>query len=408
VEEQKKMKKILLVLLTILVAGGLFAQVTFSGNVKSGLNIVQTDDKADANDNKPVVKLWNDDAGHRFYIEGKLDFADNYGLSFGFNTKAGLDTTYDYARFYGEFLDDMLKLTVGSGTGTAWGTGGKLDKGFDDLKGLKLEIKPTPELDVGFQLRTELDGAAAMTVEQWFKETVIGAKYESDLFRVVAALALDSDYVGGNDYDGKSTRVVDTPESWTVAGTTVTHTAATYKTQITNDDGKQTRALFAVDIKAVPNLEAKLQAFVLGLGDLDTYGVAAIGQNLGYQVTPELKAGSSFAERLNLRKEEIRGKDAKTLKIEAEPYVNYKLSSLITLDFNVPFSMGWNEDATPTKDIEYKVGVRPKVTFNLNDNANISAWYRLDLTKEKYVASGAADIDAVTKNTVQVNFEWKF
>jgi hypothetical protein len=48
------MKKILVVLLAILVTGGLFAQITFTGDVKSGLNITQSSDEYNA-DNDPKV-----------------------------------------------------------------------------------------------------------------------------------------------------------------------------------------------------------------------------------------------------------------------------------------------------------------------------------------------------------------
>jgi hypothetical protein len=186
------MKKILVVLLAILVTGGLFAQITFTGDVKSGLTITQTD--ADPDDKDPKVKLYHDDSGQRFYINGAVDFNDDFGIAFGFYGKPDSDVSvaYDYASLYGEFLNDMLKLTAGATTGTVWGTEGRLDAGFDSLKGVKLEVKPIEGLDIGFQLRAEPEGD--MTAEQWLKETVIGAKYEmAGLFRAVVALGLDSD-----------------------------------------------------------------------------------------------------------------------------------------------------------------------------------------------------------------------
>jgi hypothetical protein len=209
---------------------------------------------------------------------------------------------YDYARLYGEFLNDMLKLTVGATTGGVWGSGGKADKGFDDIRGINVEVKPIERLDVGFQLRTEPDGN--MPAEQWLKETVIGAKYEmAGLFSAVGALSLGSDYKG--------------PKSWDPSD---------------NDkgdpDGKQMRALFGVNVKAVPNLEAILDGYVLGLGDLTKYGVAAIGQRVGYQITPELKVTLDVLEKLNLRGDDYKNKDLSTFRLEAEPKVNYKLSDL--------------------------------------------------------------------------------
>jgi hypothetical protein len=410
VEEQKKMKKILVVLLAILVTGGLFAQVTFSGDVKSGLQITQSDKDKDDKDAK--VKLFHDDAGHRFALNGKVDFDDDFGIDFGFYAKSGLDAAFDHAKLWGEFLNDQLKLTIGTGTGTAWGTGGKLDKGFDDLKGFKFEVKPAAVsgLDVGFQLRTELDGAAPMTAEQWLKETVIGAKYDVDLFSVSVAFALDSDYAGGNDFDiGKVKAAAAVPPDPTSTNWEK-YIGKPAVAESKGDEGKQMRALLGVDIKAVPNLEAKVQAYILGLGDLEVYGVAAIGQNIGYQITPELKVAVGIAERFDLRKYPS-GYDGKTLKLEVEPSVSYKLSDLITLNLNIPFATGWNAGDNEINkkmgdwkgDIAYDVGVKPKATFTLNDHASIETWYNLGLSKAD--ADGA---EAVTAHTVQVNFGWTF
>jgi hypothetical protein len=409
VEEQKKMKKILVVLLAILVTGGLFAQITFTGDVKSGLNITQSSDKYNA-DNDPKVKLWNDDAGQRFYLTGKLDFDDDYGFEFGLKgAHSDKDTKiaeYDYARLYGEFLNDMLKLTVGSGTGAAWNAGGRLDPNFDDSKGIKLEVKPIEGLNVGFQLRTELEGD--MTVEQWFKETAIGAKYEMpNLFKAVVAFKLDSDYDG------------DTSPYNTDA-------------DIINDGGNQMKALLGVNVTAVPNLEAIVDGYIYGLGDLEKYGVAAIGEKLGYQITPALKAGAGFTEKLDLKKRDDND-DRSTFRFEAEPYVNYKLSDLITLDLNIPFAMGWTDPSAkdvadaaakiyanpPTAtdkdyqtvrnalDLSYQIGVKPAVTFTLSDHASINTYYKLQMTQYKDVPAGMEDA-AIIDHTVQVSFNWSF
>jgi hypothetical protein len=367
------MKKILVVLLAILVTGGLFAQITFTGDVKSGLRITQTDKDPDDKDAK--VRLWHDDSGQRFYLEGKVTFDDNFGVAFGFIGKpdSATSVTYDYARLYGEFLDDMVKITAGSSTGTVWGTEGRLDTGFDSLKGVKLELKPVAGLDIGFQLRAEPNEPSTMTVKQFFQETVFGAKYDSDLFRAVVALGLDSDYSGGNDYDAA------------------------------DDEGKQTRALFGLQIKAVPNLSTNLHGTFLGLGDLDKYGVATIAQNIGYKVTPEFEVGSGFTEKLNLRSDENKNPDASTFRLEAEPYVTYKVSDLVTLSLNVPFAMGWDGVAKSEADVSYDFGVKPKAAFAVHDHASIAAYYKLGQTKLDKEGS-----DAVTTHTIQVNFEWTF
>jgi hypothetical protein len=362
-KEVEKMRKILVVLLAILVAGGLFAQVTFTGDVKSGLNITQSDENPD--DKDPKVKLWNDDAGQRFYINGAVDFDDDFGLAFGFYGKpdSAVSVAYDYARLYGEFLNDMLKLTFGTGTGGVWGTGGKVDTTFDDTNGIKLEIKPITGLDVGFQLRTELAGD--QTVEQWLKETIFGAKYDVDLFKVVAAFRLDSDYDGTTDKDDIA-------------------------------------VLVAFDLKdnLVPGLTVSVQGAILGLGDLESYGFARIGQNVGYQVTPALKVSLGVKETLNLRKTD---NDLSTFRIDVEPAVSFKLSDLIALALNVTFATGGSGEDFAGPDVVYDVGVKPAATFTLNDHASIYTYYKLGLFK-----ADVDGIDAITKHTIQVNFGWSF
>jgi hypothetical protein len=384
------MKKILVVLLAILVTGGLFAQITFTGSLSTGLEIKQTDE--DPDDKDPKVRLYNNDDGisSRFYLTGAVEYDQNFGVSFGFYGKPDSDVSvaYDYARLYGEFLDDMLKITAGATTGTAWGTEGRLDAGFDSLKGVKLEVKPITGLNFGFQLRAEPEGD--MTAEQWIKETVIGAKYDTDLFRVVVALGLDSDYQGAGDYDTKvvtAEEVAEDPELEVVE----------------SDEGKKMRALFGVQIKAVPNLTANLHGTFLGLGDLDQYGVATIAQNAGYKVTPALEVGAGFTEKLNLRGDDYKNPDASTFRFEAEPYVTYKLSDLITLNLSVPFATGWNGDAVAAADVSYDLGVKPKATFAVNDHASINTFYKLGLKQLDVEGS-----DAVTTHTVQVNFSWSF
>jgi hypothetical protein len=383
------MKKVLVVLLAILVTGGLFAQITFTGDVKTGLRITQSDE--DPDDKDPKVKLFHDGDGHRFSVSGAFDFNDDFGLSFGFIGKPSDDSdpqvAFDSAKLWGGFLDNKLKLTVATGTGAAWASGGKADKNFDDTSGIKLEVIPITGLDVGLQFRTVLPGAEyAMTAEQWLKEIRFGAKYEmADLFSAVVAFKLDSDYAGDVEWVYNDPDLTDDDP-----GDLVTK----------GDEGKQMGALLGFSLKLVPNLTAILDGYVEGLGDLELYGKAGIGQKVGYQITPELYAGVGVAEILDLTKHPD-GYEGKTLRLVAEPEVTYKLSDLISLALNIPFAMGWSGGTEP--DVAYDVGVTPKATFTLNDHASIETFYTLSLFKED-----TDGVDAITKNKVQVNFSWSF
>jgi hypothetical protein len=406
VEEQKKMKKILVVLLAILVAGGLFAQISFTGDVKTGLRLSQTGDPASTIGDEKLIELWHDDAAQRFYLEGKLTVADNYGLSFGLVGKPAPDAVaFDYARLYGEFLNDVLRVTVGKGTGGAWGTGGKLDTTFDDTSGLKLEIMPVAGLDVGAQFRTELgtkvSASPLMTLDQWSNEITFGVKYEAaGLFKVVTALKLDSDY---GDVEGSpAVEGVYTKDKFVAPVAAVAPSG---------DEGKDVRALFAVEFSGIKNLSLKAQARIFGLGDLDTLGTAGFGQNLEYTLNA-LTLGVSAGEYLDIREHETaqdEGTDS-TLRLEVEPYVSFKISDPLTASLNIPFSTGWNNDITAdgAADTLYKVGVKPKVAYAFNSNVGIETYYLIEVVQNKGIGAGEPNPDSYLTHAVQVNFNWSF
>jgi hypothetical protein len=395
VEEQKKMKKILVVLLALTIIGGVFAEskATFTGDVKTGLRIKQSSEVEGKED--PMVDLFHDDAGERFYVGGALTIDDNYGLSFGLVSKP-TGVTFDYARLYGEFLDDKLKVIGGKGTGGTWGSGGKADAGFDDTPGFKVEIRPITGLNFGFQLRTEFENP--MTLEQWAKEIRFGVKYEAaNLFRAIAAFKLDSDFG-------------DTPAKPADPGDPSQFIPPSPAVPASVDEGKDLRALLGLHLLAVPNLTAIIDGYVYGLGDLDLYGKAGIGEKVEYALTP-LTFGLTVGEYLDLRDlgEQPEGTDS-TFRLEAEPYVSYKLNDPVTLKLNVPFSMGWNGDlaANAAADTVFKVGVKPGIAYKFNDTASIDAYYRLEAVQNKGIGPGADDPKLFTIHTVQVSFAWTF
>jgi uncharacterized protein YxeA len=388
VEEQKKMKKILVVLLALTIIGGVFAEskATFTGDVKTGLRITQSGE-AD-----PSVDLYHDDSGERFYLEGNLTIDENYGLSFGLLSKPDA-VTFNHARLYGEFLDDKLKITGGKSTGAVWNTGGQLDASFDDTDGFKIEVKPITGLDFGLQLRTVI-GTGLMSLEQWGQEIRFGVTYTAaNLFRAAAAFKLDSDF---DDVPAVPANPND-PNSVAVA--------------FSGDEGKDYRAAIGVSILAVPNLTAALDGYIWGLGDLDLYGKAGIGQKVAYALTP-LTVGLGVYEILDLRDvgEQPEGTDS-TLKLYAEPYVSYKLNDPVTLALNLPFWMGWNDSFAAADafvgDTIFDIGVKPAITYTFNSTASIYAYYKLGVNQKKGVG-GADDPKLVTTHTVQVNFAWSF
>jgi hypothetical protein len=194
------MKKALIVLLILGLAGGLFAQ-SWSGSVSTGARIDFGEDTpikstADGDDDKAVkasvsYKGSSDDWGFTVGTSAKVDRDNNaLGLTIGdFN---------GWVKFA-----DMFKLTVGKGIGDAWttgdNTGGKVDNGGNI--GYRLEITPAAVsgLNFGFRFAYPSGKTAATTIANFFQETGIGAKYSADVWNVAAGIDLVSEEAGGLD-----------------------------------------------------------------------------------------------------------------------------------------------------------------------------------------------------------------
>jgi hypothetical protein len=198
------MKKALIVLLILGLAGGLFAQ-SWSGSVSTGARIDFGDDvtikaTADGDDNKSVktsvsYKGSGDDWGFTVgAINSNVVYADN----------SSTFTIGDYNGWVS--FADMFKLTVGKGIGDAWATGGntdaKINNGGNSV-GYRLNITPAAVsgLDFGFRFGYPANKAAGTTIGNFFQETGVGAKYSADVWNVAAGIDFLSEEAGGFDGD---------------------------------------------------------------------------------------------------------------------------------------------------------------------------------------------------------------
>jgi len=196
------MKKALIVLLILAVAGGLFAQ-SWSGSVNTGAKFTFADDM-------PVNA--DDDDGHA--VKGRLSFTnsgDDWGVNIGVNGDVTKDddegkhaATINIGDMNGWVkFANMFKLTAGKGIDGAWGSGGNTDTNISGSDaGVRLEITPIDGLNFGFRFGYPNGGVQAKKVANFFQEIGIGAKYSADVWWFALGLDLDSEETTGDGLDG--------------------------------------------------------------------------------------------------------------------------------------------------------------------------------------------------------------
>ena len=195
------MKKALIVLLILALAGGLFAQdISFSGHVQTGMfiDILKADDDVH-------VRADDDDAG----VPVRADFTaavddGNWGAVIGFRSDTG--NAYVHNAYGWLKPVDMLKISAGIIDDGIWGTRGELDDGVATGGGLRFEIMPIDGLNLGaFFSYPHGTGVYAEKIGNFFGETAFGFEYEADAFYVSAALKLFSEETDGsaNGYENK-------------------------------------------------------------------------------------------------------------------------------------------------------------------------------------------------------------
>jgi hypothetical protein len=85
-----------------------------------------------------------------------------------------------------------------------------------------------------------------------------------------------------------------------------------------------------------------------------------------------------------------------------KPYVSYALTDKWTVGLDVPVGI-WPDI------IDIDLGIKPKLSYKLGENASINAFYLFDFVQPgKGGDSDAPKLDSVTTNTVQIDFIWTF
>ena len=185
------MKKAIIVFLLIsILAGGVFAQVTFSGEGFGGIRL-------ESHDGDETI-----DAFHRDEWSGvprfdftvtamREDFGGRLDTTFQMTDDPDSHFILNGVYFWGNFLDNTLRLTVGQISTAAWTTTlhSSLDNyHFDDVRGLRLEYwTPVPGLRVGVAFETD-----GHDFESLARQMIFGGTFVHPLFSAVFAYDLGS------------------------------------------------------------------------------------------------------------------------------------------------------------------------------------------------------------------------
>jgi len=188
------MKKALIVLLILGLAGGLFAQ-SWSGSVQTGVKFEFGDE---------ITVAANDDDGHA--VRSRLSFTnsgDDWGVNVGVNANT-LAGNSNPNNVFGDMngwvkFGDIFKLTAGKGQGGNWqATGAVFDQGPGGSNAsFRLNITPISGLDFGFVFGFPNGDVKANKIANFFLETGIGAKYDAGIFVAGTALKLHSEETTG-------------------------------------------------------------------------------------------------------------------------------------------------------------------------------------------------------------------
>lgn len=360
------MKKVLVVLLILAVAGGVFAQdLTWSGTVETGIHINKQDGADD-------VLVWADNDDGVYGVRAKLQAAitgDNWGFKVGYKVETSDAIYRSAAQLYNgygwlDLLNKMINVKAGLIDDDVWTTKGDEDWGIATGLGVRLEVAPIEGLNVGFFLTWPDDTAGvnasatgSAAIGQFFQETAIGFSYTADAFYVSGGVKLDSD----GDTAGAAATDVD----------------------------EDMRAIFGFGYTGLPALTAKIEANLEHLGNGDERDVW-LNETIAYQVMDPLLVGAVLTEKLNNT-----AGNADDLYLKIKPYVEYKLNDTMTVGAAIPVELqdGLNE-----------IGVNPWFKYAASDTASFKIGYTAHIIPE--------DTDKLRESAlnhdIQATFVWSF
>jgi hypothetical protein len=417
------MKKALVVLLILAVAGGLFAQeLTWGGSVKTGLNFSILNDGIDSNDDDPantaedpVITIYSDDSDttSRFDLVGNYT-NKNYGVVFRLRTEIGGYSLADtnpaaspttlllpglligFHQIYGwtTFLNDTIKVSAGIIDDQTWRTGGIENWGVNG-NGVRFEVIPLPGLNLGLMLKVPTDALNA-TAKDFFGETAIGAKYESDLFSVAASVLLDGEGDG-------LTLVEKLGDAYgNAAGKFNPTTIIPVSTDLTKDWNKGLVFQAGVTVAPIPGLAISVEGRGRNMGDFAKYGWFWFNEAVSYTLLDD-KLTVGVDAKQHIYGEDV-GKAIRGDNVKLSPHLIFvpKVGYDILDNVNV----GLEANIGLWKDVyKTELSFKPNFTYTIGADTKIVAFYNLGIAKWDFPAPGD---NTETTHTIQVDLIWTF
>ena len=337
------MKKILILLLILGVAGGIFAQeLTWSGKVQSGFQIDLSDDYDD-----PIVYATDDDVPTAAQARLNLNVAgDSWGFALGTGANVNQDKTFDmvFGNAHGwiDFLDGMIKVRAGLIDPGVWGTGGEGDWNLSSGVGTRFEFTPMGDkLNFGFMLNY-WDSPLPLTVKDWLMSTAFGVSYnDAELMGLKLALAMKLspetlEYVandGENPWDDNYDINYDPadPTTWEMVPGQDANAAA--------------ELIFAFGINPVPVLSVLIDGHVGNLGVYGDAGTFTIYEEFTFTGVENLSAGLLLGQGLssdaviNGDKGAAVAADATFDWLFVKPWLEYAVTDSISAGLGIPIAL---------------------------------------------------------------------
>jgi hypothetical protein len=322
------MKKALIVLLILGLAGGLFAQ-SWSGHVRTGAKFTFDDGVA--------IAANDDDGNHPVYVSLAFKSAgDDWGVNFSAN--AGVDgAAADYGNFKGDMngwvnFGGIFTLTAGKGVGGNWRLSDALGS-FNipgSAAGVRLNIKPISGLDFGFVFGYPNTGVNAGAIANFFQESGVGAKYDAGIFNVGTSLKLFSE---------ETTGYPELDANWCIDVTAPVPALfnVLVSAKAVNLFGKKAGTVFTTGIK--------LDGDVAGLG-WEVSSQQTYDPEIGVTLSPSLSYGIPINDKANL---------------DLDAGADFTVMSPFSFD-------GWSATAKATYNLTSKVSTYGK--FNLAGDAD--------------------------------------
>jgi hypothetical protein len=339
------MKKALVALLILAIAGGAFAQeLNLTGLINSGLVTGFGEGVSPAEDG---LKAIANDAGvdlYRFQINGVYTNGD-VGARFRLRAQGGNNIFLHYAYGFANLFDNLLLVNAGYIFDGTYVTQGDIGDDVGEGIGVQLQVKPpqVEGLNVGFGVyytgKTSGTAGYLAPVTGDYTDANNNGKWDTN-----------ETITGGADYEWidptDANNAVDHPNFVLSAAYTMPDlfgVQARYKLV----PGDKDKALLGISILALPQLTAELEFIFdnmyVNFGNKDNAAIT-FAQALAYEVTDQITVGGEFYEYLTRGDKTSLGyTDAPIIPLVFHPWVSYALND----QFTPKFAFGYYKNYVP-------------------------------------------------------------